>query len=454
MIYNELQWTLMSDLAAIAEIAVSGYFYVRLAKPFLKNKRGVFRISAVYFLILFLCHIISLHADYYVINGVAFSAGFCVMCRIDRRNHAQKVFLTVTFFSLHWFAFAMADILYDNVYHYAECTEFMAVHLELWLALYAGMLCLRLVAESVLIAIGVSCIVKAYTYKQAKMTKRELLMLCVPSFTGMAGFEILRYYRTFYIIENGKRTESYEALALLYYVVSAAAVVVVVMLYQRIQANQREKLQNELLAAQMESIRQHIGQVEQLYQNIRSMKHDMANHLLTIERLYAGDKADEAKAYSAELSVAFLEVAGDIRTGNPVTDVILQEQKNEAQKRKLQFHAAFQYPTETTANAFDVSIILNNALQNAVEQAVQYVDVRSYRRNNAYMIEVRNDFQESLQWDMESGLPVTCKEKKDGHGYGLVNIRRVARKYDGDIDITLNDGEFCLSVMMMLETKR
>ena len=53
-------------------------------------------------------------------------------------------------------------------------------------------------------------------------------MLCVPSFTGMAGFEILRYYRTFYIIENGKRTESYEALALLYYVVSAAAVVVVV----------------------------------------------------------------------------------------------------------------------------------------------------------------------------------------------------------------------------------
>ena len=132
----------------------------------------------------------------------------------------------------------------------------------------------------------------------------------------------------------------------------------------------------------------------------------------------------------------------------------MQEQKNEAQKRKLQFHVAFQYPTETTANAFDVSIILNNALQNAVEQAVQYVDVRSYRRNNAYMIEVRNDFQESLQWDMESGLPVTCKEKKDGHGYGLVNIRRVARKYDGDIDITLNDGEFCLSVMMMLETKR
>lgn len=94
-------------------------------------------------------------------------------------------------------------------------------------------------------------------------------------------------------------------LALLYYAVSVAAVVVVVMLYQSIWANQREKLQNELLAAQMGSIQQHIRQVEYLYQDIRSMKHDMANHLLMLERLYAGNKAAEAKAYSAELSAAF-----------------------------------------------------------------------------------------------------------------------------------------------------
>ncbi len=450
--YNELQWTIMSHLAAIAEMAVTGFFYAGLTKPFLQNKRGVYCVSAVYFGVMLVFYIFAVRMDYYLINGIAFSAGFGVLCWIDRQNYAQKVFLTVTFFSLHWFVFEMAEILYDNIYRYAEQTKFMAAHLDLWLALYVSMLCIHLAAKSVLTAISNICIIKAYTYKQAKMSKRELLMLCVPSVTGMAGFEILRYYRDFYIRAAGKSIESYEVLALLYYAVSVAAVVVVVMLYQSIWANQREKLQNELLAAQMGSIQQHIRQVEYLYQDIRSIKHDMANHLLTLERLYAGNKAAEAKAYSAELSAAFSEAAGELRTGNPVTDVILQEQKNEAQNRNLEFHSAFQYPSGTTVNAFDVSIILNNALQNAVEYAVQYVDIRAYRKNNAYIIEVKNDFAESLKWDTESGLPATSKQREDGHGYGLSNIRRVAGKYAGDLDITISKDEFCLTVLLMLES--
>ncbi|MCI8267675.1 MAG: sensor histidine kinase [Lachnospiraceae bacterium] len=450
--YNELQWTIMSHLAAIAEMAVTGFFYAGLTKPFLQNKRGAYCTSAVYFGVMLVFYIFAVRMDYYLINGIAFSAGFGVLCWIDRQNYAQKVFLTVTFFSLHWFVFEMAEILYDNIYRYAEQTKFMAAHLDLWLALYVSMLCIHLAAKSVLTAISNICIIKAYTYKQAKMSKRELLMLCVPSVTGMAGFEILRYYRDFYIRAAGKSIESYEVLALLYYAVSVAAVVVVVMLYQSIWANQREKLQNELLAAQMGSIQQHIRQVEYLYQDIRSMKHDMANHLLMLERLYAGNKAAEAKAYSAELSAAFSEAAGELRTGNPVTDVILQEQKNEAQNRNLEFHSAFQYPSGTTVNAFDVSIILNNALQNAVEYAVQYVVIRAYRKNNAYIIEVKNDFAASLKWDTESGLPATSKQREDGHGYGLSNIRRVAGKYAGDLDITINQDEFCLTVLLMLES--
>lgn len=67
------------------------------------------------------------------------------------------------------------------------------------------------------------------------------------------------------------------------------------------------------------------------------------------------------------------------------------------------------------------------------------------------MIEVRNSFAGSLQWDADSGLPLTSKEKKDNHGFGLSNIRRVARKYAGDIDIVLEDGEFCLCIMLMAE---
>ena len=67
------------------------------------------------------------------------------------------------------------------------------------------------------------------------------------------------------------------------------------------------------------------------------------------------------------------------------------------------------------------------------------------------MIEISNSFTGTLQWDAECGLPLTSKSNTDGHGYGLNNIRKVANKYFGDIDIVLKDEKFLLSVMLMVE---
>lgn len=67
------------------------------------------------------------------------------------------------------------------------------------------------------------------------------------------------------------------------------------------------------------------------------------------------------------------------------------------------------------------------------------------------MIEIRNSFAKALQWNAESGLPVTSKAEKDGHGYGLSNIRAIARKYSGDIEIICQNGEFRLIVMLMMQ---
>ena len=167
--------------------------------------------------------------------------------------------------------------------------------------------------------------------------------------------------------------------------------------------------------------------------------------------------------YGEELKSALSRISGEIKSGNPVTDVILQELKNEAEKRKIRFQSDFYYPTGTNINAFDVSVILNNALQNAMENArhvplenagkgeVPYISILSYHRNNAYMIEISNSFTGNLQWDEERELPVTSKEKTEGHGYGLSNIRMVARKYSGDIAIDLKNDEFRLSIMLMME---
>ena len=445
--------TFITNMVWIAEDFIRGYCFYRLMKPFMK--RAVCA-GLAYFLIMMLLYIVPFHMNYYAAYVIGSFIVFGLVCLTDRRNYRQKAFLVAMFSSMNWLSMTMAEILYDNLYAFAENTDYMKSHTEImWIALYAGVCMVYLLLEFSFMIIGVRQVLKTYRNKSVDMTAKELIMLLIPSLMGMIAYRIIRNYRMFYLLEGGENRVLYDVLIVLFCAVSIISIVVVIVLYQDIKAKQEENRQAESLAIQIGNIRRHIGQVEDLYQGIRGVRHDMTNHILTLERLYEENRVKEAIAYGTELKTTLAGMSGEMASGNAVTDVILQEQKREAEKLQISFRSAFYYPKDTAINAFDISVILNNALQNAIEYAQQsktpYLSIRSYHRNNAYMIEVCNSFDGELQWDTESGLPVTSKEKADGHGYGLLNIRRVARKYSGDIAIDVKDGAFCLSVMLMMK---
>lgn len=445
--------TFITNMVWIAEDFIRGYCFYRLMKPFMKRSVCA---GLAYFLIMMLLYIVPFHMNYYAAYVIGSFIVFGLVCLTDRRNYRQKAFLVAMFSSMNWLSMTMAEILYDNLYAFAENTDYMKSHTEImWIALYAGVCMVYLLLEFSFMIIGVRQVLKTYRNKSVDMTAKELIMLLIPSLMGMIAYRIIRNYRMFYLLEGGENRVLYDVLIVLFCAVSIISIVVVIVLYQDIKAKQEENRQAESLAIQIGNIRRHIGQVEDLYQGIRGVRHDMTNHILTLERLYEENRVKEAIAYGTELKTTLAGMSGEMASGNAVTDVILQEQKREAEKLQISFRSAFYYPKDTAINAFDISVILNNALQNAIEYAQQsktpYLSIRSYHRNNAYMIEVCNSFDGELQWDTESGLPVTSKEKADGHGYGLLNIRRVARKYSGDIAIDVKDGEFCLSVMLMMK---
>ena len=155
------------------------------------------------------------------------------------------------------------------------------------------------------------------------------------------------------------------------------------------------------------------------------------------------NEKEELEKYMAELKNAYIERVAEIKTGNPVTDVILTQKHKEAEEKGIDFKCNFLYPMETNINAFDVSVILNNAILNAFEGVKGcdnlYVSISAYRKKNAYMLEVTNCICKKVEIDDESGLPETTKMDKSRHGFGLINIRKVAQKYYGDIDISQED---------------
>ena len=445
-------------LVVVIELFIEGYCFYRLVKPFLKRIKSALAAGGTYFLAMLGLYVIPLHMGIFTAYALGGFATFLVMCVMERRNYFQKAFLAATYYSLRWFTAAMADILYDYFYDLIGETAWYQGNPPMYMQfmVYVGVCAFYLIMLLVITVGGTYCIIKSYVYKYEQMTKRELLMLAIPPFLGVVGYKMIRYYRTFYILESGKLPRSYDLLALFYCGVAVTVVVIMIVLYQNIKAVQEEKLENQMLSVQIDNLKRHIGQVENLYQDIRGMKHDMTNHILTLERLYAGSDGTQAQEYAGELKAALSDMAADgIKSGNPVTDMILQEWKTEAERRNIRFDSDFHFPTDSDINAFDISVILNNALQNAVENTEgeenTHISVKSYRRNSAYMIEISNSFTGTLQWDEECGLPLTSKSNTEGHGYGLNNIRKVANKYFGDIDIVLKEEKFLLSVMLMME---
>ena len=383
-------------------------------------------------------------------------AAFLAMYVEDRRNIYQKIFLAITFFSIRWLTVAMAARLDDLVTKALVFRNMSAEKVWLQYGLYVGTRVLDIVLCIAFIAVAIGLINKAYIYKKDEMSVKEMVMLIIPSLVGVTGYGILQYYLMIYERDTGKNLIDtygfYGALSFLHYLISIVAILVVIVMFQNWKEMQEEQRGQELVLNQISDMKKHIEEVEKLYRDIRSMRHDMGNHIQTLEHLVAHNNMDDATEYLEHLKNEWDEVSPEIKTGSPVIDVILMEKLREAKERKIRFLSDFHYPQNTKLNAFDLSVIMNNALNNCMENVSgddPYICISSFRKNSIFMITIKNSFGGQLNFG-DSDLPETTKSGRE-HGMGLNNIRRVARMYMGDISLEQGNEEVILSIMMQVE---
>lgn len=111
------------------------------------------------------------------------------------------------------------------------------------------------------------------------------------------------------------------------------------------------------------------------------------------------------------------------------------------------------------ASAFDIGIILNNLLDNAIEacekleQEQRYINLTLKKKNHFLLIEVENSFDGKVIWEDGGIVPMTTKQSDlpdilMEHGIGLKNVKDVADHYLGDMDIKIKNDVFKVTVML------
>ncbi len=451
----ELYWAIVSHSTVVVNYILEGWLFYRFVKPFMKNKPHYVGICYSAVMLLFFC--VPQQITYPNLQGAL--AACITMCLLERRNIRQKVFLATCMYLFRWVVYGVTLVLRDIMFDVFINAPYMLSRPMQQVIVYGIVEVTYYAIAITVMYLVIRLIHKVYVNKKEDMSGKELILLFATLLTVMIGYFTFNYFSNVYLkdmeVYIWNVHPGYTFLRVIYQIVSFAAILIAIVTYQKIKEKQREEKVNILLAEQIENTKQHIGEVERLYGDIRALKHDIGNHISVLENLLMKNETQEVEKYLSELKATWNESVGEIKTGNPVTDVILMQKKKEAEEKGIDFECNFFYPSDTNINAFDVSVILNNAIENAFEGAVgcesPHIFISAYRKKNAYVVEVKNSICKSVDIEDETGLPETTKADKGSHGFGLVNIRRVAQKYYGDIDINQDEKSFTLTVMLMLE---
>lgn len=212
-----------------------------------------------------------------------------------------------------------------------------------------------------------------------------------------------------------------------------------------------------VLLAENESIRRQMATQSNYYDMfisqadaIRRMRHDIANHLFTIDAMLSGGRTDEAKEYSRELRADGLCKPALGLCLNSTADAFLSARFAQLEAEGVHVDASVVLPAELGVSPVDLISAFGNLLDNAEEALRGAEDKRvalKARIEGAYLIiDTQNPCAEARNARTAARR---IPELERGVGFHIMN--RLAEKYDGQFKYGIEDGTFQASLILKTE---
>ena len=315
-----------------------------------------------------------------------------------------------------------------------------------------------------LLSIYLLLISRKFVNKDYLLQVQENIFLVLPCIAALCISVTIKMMIT--SVENGMTVIIYDTVPATKFwipvicILLLSAIIASVILFQKLVQYNEETGKRAILENQVRQMQKEIVEIQDIYTDMRGLRHDMKSHIANISLLVknvAGSANEELENYIGKMEKTVSKLDFTYQTGNPITDIIIHQKGQEAEKKQIQFKVDFAYPPNLLIDIYDIAVILNNALENAIEacrktEGNKQIKLHSYVKGSLFFIEIENGFSEDIIIEKESGLPVSSKESGKLHGIGISNIQRCAKKYKGDIDIEISDTDgrkkFSLTVMM------
>lgn len=202
---------------------------------------------------------------------------------------------------------------------------------------------------------------------------------------------------------------------------------------------------------QRELIETHYREVDNMYRQIRGWRHDYKNHIQVMKAYASQGDLESLKRYLDLLDNDLATVDTVIKTGNPMTDAILNSKISLAKSKGIKVEADAHIPLRLETSEIDLCCIVGNLFDNAIEAVENLPPEKRVIRIYMDMINTQlyisfTNFTAGKK--LEKSGKIFKSTKGDGHGFGLVRIDAIVERLGGYLSRNSEDGAFTTEVLL------
>ncbi|MFM1536547.1 GHKL domain-containing protein [Helcococcus ovis] len=207
----------------------------------------------------------------------------------------------------------------------------------------------------------------------------------------------------------------------------------------------------DILEYQQTLINTHFEEVENMYQDMRKWRHNYRNHLQILKAYSENNDLESIKNYLNELENDLHSIAPVIRTGNKMTDAIVNSKVSIAKGKNINVIVDVNISKIVDIKEVDLTTIIGNLFDNAIEASMDLPREDRYIR--LYM-----DMKGKKLYISFTNLTKLKKQDKFGNlfkstkginrGLGLISIDEIIEKYNGYISRNSEDNAFTTEILI------
>lgn len=225
-------------------------------------------------------------------------------------------------------------------------------------------------------------------------------------------------------------------------------------LYMKLSEEMELRKYNAVYAQQLDICARHTEEKELLMTDFRNARHDLKQHFIVLSNMLEHNKTKEAILYLDALAENnSMDKLGISRTDNIIVDALINAKYNIALRNNIAMSVKLYIPMQLPFESADISIVLGNLLDNAIEAVCKCNDCNKYIKlyikfeKNVLIITEINPFVGKLCYRKNGGL-ISGKDDRINHGFGLRSIKQVAEKYHGTLVTEVEDRLFKLKIIL------